>query len=182
MAYLAVAAGITDVNPGLTFWTLVTFLLLAFVLGRYVWPRILDQIDERSRAIAGAIEAAGKERAEAEKRLAAAKEAELAARRQAAEDVRRIQAEGATMRDGLRQKAEREVAEMKSVAAREIGEERNRAAAELKSHAAELAIEAAKRLVALSMDDRQAKKVVDEFIDTLERADTSDGARARAHV
>jgi F-type H+-transporting ATPase subunit b len=164
---LTLAAGITEVNPGLTFWTLVTFIVLAFVLGRLVWPRIIAQIDERAHTISGALEAAAKERAEAEKRLADAKQAETSARREAAEEIKRIQAEGGKMREELRRQAEREISDMKLQAAREVREEKSKAAAELKAQVADLAIDAAKRLIVLSMDDKQAKRLVDEYVESL---------------
>jgi F-type H+-transporting ATPase subunit b len=40
LAELAVlAAGLTDVNPGLTFWTIITFLIVLVVLRAKAWRR-----------------------------------------------------------------------------------------------------------------------------------------------
>ena len=63
-------ASLIDVNPGLIAWTLITFIVLMFVLSRVAWKPILGLIDEREKAIVDAIDAAKKERAEAERLLA----------------------------------------------------------------------------------------------------------------
>jgi F-type H+-transporting ATPase subunit b len=39
--------GLFDINPGLSIWTIVVFLLLVFVLGRYAWGPILAAVDAR---------------------------------------------------------------------------------------------------------------------------------------
>ena len=63
------AAGIMDLNPGLTLWTAITFLLLIIVLGKYAFGPIVKMLDERERNIRDAIDQAKNERAEAEKLL-----------------------------------------------------------------------------------------------------------------
>ena len=69
------AGALTDINPGLTFWTVVTFLVLLVVLLEVAWGPIVKMLDEREKTIHEAIEAAKRERAEAEKLLAEQKEA-----------------------------------------------------------------------------------------------------------
>src|SRR5512140_463234 len=78
------AAGIMDLNPGLTLWTGITFLLLIVVLARFAFGPIVKLLDERERTIRDAIEQAKKERAEAEKMLAEQKASLAAAQREAA--------------------------------------------------------------------------------------------------
>ena len=63
------AAGIMELNPGLTLWTAITFLVLIVVLGKFAWGPIVKMLDERERTIREAIDQAKKERAEAERML-----------------------------------------------------------------------------------------------------------------
>src|SRR2546425_10271420 len=63
---MVVAAGLTDVNFALSFWTALTFLILIVVLGKFAWGPILQMLETRERTIADAIESAKKERAAAE--------------------------------------------------------------------------------------------------------------------
>src|SRR2546430_10893731 len=55
---MVVAAGLTDVNFALSFWTALTFLILLVVLGKFAWGPILQMLETRERNIAEAIESA----------------------------------------------------------------------------------------------------------------------------
>ncbi len=120
MHSLVLAAGFTDVKPGLMFWTLVTFILVAFILRRVAWRPILQAVDEREKQITSSIDAAKKERAEAEKLLGEQKTAIAAARQEAADMMRKNQSEMDRFRDELMGKARQEVEELKQAADRGI--------------------------------------------------------------
>src|SRR5215213_4662265 len=63
--------GIFDLgNSSLIFWEVITFLILLFLLVRYVYPPIRNQIEERQAEIERAIDEAEKTRAEARELLA----------------------------------------------------------------------------------------------------------------
>ena len=89
MPIVLAASSLVDVRPGLIFWTLVTFILVALLLRRVAWGPILKVVDEREKTIAASIESAKRERAEAERLLAEQKEAIQKARAEAAEMMRR---------------------------------------------------------------------------------------------
>src|SRR5882762_6452262 len=76
---MLLAAGLTDINFALSFWTFITFALLIVVLGKFAWGPILQMIETREKTIAEAIEAAKRERAAAE--AASARRAARASRR-----------------------------------------------------------------------------------------------------
>ena len=40
-----------DVNPGLIFWTVITFVLLLLILKKMAWKPILSSLDERENFI-----------------------------------------------------------------------------------------------------------------------------------
>ena len=56
-------------EPGLVIWTIVTFLLLLFVLGRYAWKPLLAMLEERERTIQEALDQAKEARDESEQLL-----------------------------------------------------------------------------------------------------------------
>ena len=43
--------GLLDVNPGLMVWTVVTFLVLLFILKKVAWKPILTALDKRENDI-----------------------------------------------------------------------------------------------------------------------------------
>lgn len=52
---------------GLTFWTIVNFLILLFILGKFAWKPMLKALDEREQKIASDIENAKKANEDAKK-------------------------------------------------------------------------------------------------------------------
>lgn len=61
-----VIASVVDASPGLAFWTLITFSLVAFVLKWKVWGPLMHAIEEREKSIRDALDKAKIEREQAE--------------------------------------------------------------------------------------------------------------------
>ncbi len=161
------AAGIANINPGLTLWTGITFIVLLVVLAKFAWGPIVKMLADRERTIREAIEAAKKERAEAERLMAEQKDALLRAQREAAELARRNQAEVEALRAELTAKARKEADDLVASARKQIEEETRKAVAELRAQAVDLAIDAAGRLVKANLDDKAQRKLVEEYIEQL---------------
>jgi len=167
MTPVLAAGGIADINPGLTLWAAITFLLLLVVLGKFAWGPIVKMLDEREKTIHDAIESAKKERAEAERMLAEQKASLASAQREAAELAARNQKEVEALRQELTAKARKEADELVASARRQIGEEKTKAAAELRGMVADLAIEAAGKLVKASLDEKAQRALVEDYLKQL---------------
>jgi F-type H+-transporting ATPase subunit b len=163
-APILAAGGITDINPGLTLWSAITFLVLLVVLARFAWGPIVKMLSDRERSIREAIDASKRERAEAEKLMAEQKAALAHAQREAAEIARRNQQEVEALRQELTARARKEADELVEGARRQIAEETAKAKAELRSQVVDLAIDAASRLVKANLDDRAQRALVEEYI------------------
>ena len=162
------AAGtLTDINPGLTLWAAITFLVLLVVLSKFAWGPIVKMLDERTRTIHEAIDAARKERAEAERMLAEQKQSLARATREAAELAKRNQQEVETLRLELTAKARKEADELVSSARKQIIEEKSKAVSELRGMAADLAIDAASRLIKSSLDEKSQRQLVEDYLKQL---------------
>jgi F-type H+-transporting ATPase subunit b len=161
------AGGITDINPGLTIWTGITFLILLFVLGRFAWGPIVATLKERERTIREAIDEAKRERAQAEKLLAEQKEGLARAQREAAEIARKNQQDVEALRVELTARARKEADELVADARRQIAVAVSRARVDLRSEVVDLAIEAAARLIKANLDDRSQRALVEEYIAAL---------------
>jgi F-type H+-transporting ATPase subunit b len=161
------AGGLTDINPGLTLWAAITFLVLLVVLSKFAWGPIVKMLDAREKTIHEAIESAKKERAEAEKLLASQKESLAKATREAAEIAKRNQDEVEKLRQELTAKARKEAEELVASARKQIIEEKSKAAAELKGMVADLAIEAASKLVKANLDDKAQRQLVEDYLKQL---------------
>ena len=163
----AFAAGFTQIQPGLIFWTIVTFVLVALVLRWKAWKPILQVVQEREKAINNAIESAKRERAEAEKLLEAQKVTINEARREAAEMMRKNQADMERFRDELMAKSRKEADDLKAEAARAINDEKSKAIGQLKAETVGLAIQIAEKLMSEKLDDERHRKLAEQFISQL---------------
>ncbi len=161
------AGSLTSINPGLTLWAAITFLVLLVVLSRFAWGPIVKMLDERTRTIHEAIDAARKERAEAERMLAEQKESLVRANREAAELAKRNQQEVETLRQELTARARKEADELVSSARKQIIEEKSKAVTELRGMAADLAIDAAARLIKSSLDEKTQRQLVEDYLKQL---------------
>ncbi|TMA29295.1 MAG: F0F1 ATP synthase subunit B [Deltaproteobacteria bacterium] len=162
-----VAAGLTDINFALSFWTFVTFVILLVVLGKFAWGPILQMIETREKTIADAIESAKRERAAAEAAAAEMRASLEKARAEAAELVRKNQQEVAAAKAELLARAKKESEDLLQAARKTITEEKRQALAELRGQAVDIAILAAGRLVQTSMDQQKQKQLVEEYLSQL---------------
>lgn len=166
---MLLAAGLTDVNFALSFWTALTFAILIVVLGKFAWGPILQMIETREKTIADALESAKRERVAAEAAAAEMKAALERARAESAELIRKNQQEVAKAKAELLAQAKKESEELLAAARKTIGEEKRQAIAELRAQAVDMAIEAANRLVQMNMDEKKQKQLVEEYLSQLPR-------------
>jgi F-type H+-transporting ATPase subunit b len=149
--------------PKLAF-QIVNFLLILYLLNRFLFKRVLALLDERQERISKGLEDAE----------AAARDRELArAEREAALDEARKEAQTMIARaTKIAEDSRGEIvaaarSEAEKVAARateEITAEKQRAIAELRSQVADLALEAAGRLVKSEMNAPTQRRLVEDFL------------------
>ena len=169
MPIVLAAADLVAVRPGLIFWTLVTFFLVALLLRRVAWGPILNVVDEREKSIAASIETAKRERAEAERLLAEQKEAIQKARTEAAEMMRKNAEDVEKLRKELVAKARAEAEAQKVDALREIETERVRAVNDVKKVAADLAIQITEKLLNKHLDEKTQKDLANQYLAEVSR-------------
>ena len=59
-----------DINPGLILWTIITFVLLLFILGKVAWKPLMNALQAREQSIRDALLKAEEARKESERLLA----------------------------------------------------------------------------------------------------------------
>jgi F-type H+-transporting ATPase subunit b len=149
---------------GLFFWTLVLFALFAFVLGRFGWKPLLKIIEDREHGLREMIENAQRANAEAQALLARYQEMLRNAGREREEILKRALEEAERLRGDLLAKAKAD-AEAQIVRAREeIARETRRALVEVRTQVADLAVDAAAKIVTSSLTPAAQKQLAEEFI------------------
>jgi F-type H+-transporting ATPase subunit b len=149
----------------------INFLLLLYLLNRFLFPSVIRMLDERKGRISKGLEDAE----------AAARDRELArAEREAALDEARKEAQAMIARATkiaddskaeILAEAKAQAEKATSKARGEITAEKDRALAELRTHVAELALEAAGRLVKSEMDGPTQRRLVEDFLSEVTPAD-----------
>jgi F-type H+-transporting ATPase subunit b len=170
-AFAAEGAGssLLSVDSTLLWATLVIFALFAAVLKRFAWAPLLKIVDEREKQVRDQLESAERAAAEARELLARHQELLRNAGRERDEILARAMKDAEAIRAELLAKARAE-AELAIARAREqIARDTDQALAQLRAQVADLAIEAASRIVKSSLDEEAQRRLVDEYLHELPR-------------
>ena len=172
----AAEPNVFNLSTSVSFWTLIIFLGLLFVLSKWAFPPILGYAAAREKRIQDSLDEA-KRTQEETAALLAAQRAELSKARVQAQE---ILADGRQAAEKVRADLlERTKAEQEAVIARakrEIEQESQRAVEQVRREAVELAIAAAAKLLEQRLGTDQDRQLVTDF---LQRATP---AAARASV
>jgi len=167
--------GLFDVNLGLSLWTVVIFGALLFLLRKFAWGPILEQLQAREDRIQSALDESRESRREAQKLLEEHKSQLADARRQASQIVAEARDAGQSVREDIEEKARGEAREIVESARREIQRERDAALAELRKESVDLALAAATKLIQERLDEDRDRKLVADYLDSVV---PDEGARA----
>ncbi|MGH2462743.1 MAG: F0F1 ATP synthase subunit B [Candidatus Limnocylindria bacterium] len=143
---------------------IANFLILLFLLNRFVFPPVRRLLDERQRKISQGLEDA--DAAARDRELARAeREAALAeARREAEAMVQRAAKTAEATSADILAEAKAAAEQITTRAREEISAEKERALAEIRGEVADLALEAAGKLVGSEMDAPKQRKLVEQFL------------------
>jgi F-type H+-transporting ATPase subunit b len=142
----------------------LNFVILLFVLQRFLFKPVLAMLDKRAEKIRESEKAAAAARIEAERAEEQRGEILREARRQAEEIVARATQEAERIRAEARQSAQEEAQRIISRAEQEATAERQQAMQELRAEVADLAVLAAGRVIGRSLDDPGHRALVHEFL------------------
>lgn len=140
------------------------FLLLLYLLNRFLFKPVLGMIDERQQKIAKGLEDAESAARDREMASAAREETLAAARAEAQEMIARASKIGEDSRNEIVAAARSEAEKVAARARQEIVAEKEKAMAELRSHVVDLALAAAGKLLRSEMDSSTQRKLVEQFL------------------
>jgi F-type H+-transporting ATPase subunit b len=164
------SAGFLSVNTTLLLSTAILFALFAWVLGKFAWGPLLRIVDDREKGIRVSIEGAEKAAAEARELVEKHRGMLREAGREREEMLARALKEAETARADLVEKARSDAERIVERAREQIEREKTQAIGELRAHVADIAVEAASRIVKSSLTPEAQKKLVDDYITSFPRA------------
>ena len=163
--------GLLTPSAGLMFWTLAIFLVVLFILSKFAYPKILEAVEARDKALEDALAAAKNDRDAAAALLAEHRKAIEGARDEAQKIITDARASGEKVRADVIEQAHREQQTMLERARAEIIAERDRAIAELRRETVELAVRAASKVIERNLDVEANRAVVEGFLSSIGPAD-----------
>jgi len=161
---ILLAGSLLSPEPGLIFWTAITFILVLLILKKIAWGPIITALQDREKGIQLSIDRAHQAKDESEAILR--KNRELLSKADAESD--RILREGKDYAEKLRaditEKAQSEAKKMIASAKDEIEQEKRRALDVLRNEVADLAVQGAEKIIKTALDADMQKKIVNSMI------------------
>ncbi len=141
----------------------IAFAVFVWFCMKFVWPPVMQALQERQKKIADGLDAASRATRDLEVAQEEANETLRESKKQAAEILDQAHKRSSQMieeaRDQARQEGERMIASAKS----EIEQEVNRAKEELREQVSRLAIVGAERILESSIDEKTHRKLLDKL-------------------
>jgi F-type H+-transporting ATPase subunit b len=162
---------------GTIIWTVITFVILAALLGRFAWKPMLQMLEQRETSIKDSLDQAQRARDESEETLKKNQEILASARRETAAILDQGRRESEEMRGELLVKAKQESQDLVEQGKRQIQHEQKLAVAQLRAQVADLAILGAEHLISRSLDDDKHRELVSSYVQSLPALGTEDNPR-----
>jgi len=158
--------------PKLAF-QVINFLVLLYLLNRFLFKTVLARLDERSAKISKGLEDAEVAARDRELARAEREAAVTEARKEANEMIARANKIAEDTRNEILADARAEAEKVSTRAREEIVAEKDKAMAEIRGQVADLALAAAGKLVRREMDGPTQRRLVEEFLAEVEPAEPS---------
>jgi F-type H+-transporting ATPase subunit b len=163
------ASALITPEIGLMFWTLVTFVILLGLLKRFAWGPILAAMNAREDGIKSDLDNARKDREEAQRLLDEHRGLLNQARKERAEAVEAGRRDAERLKTEILDEARKQREQLLKQAEAQIDAGLRQARASLKGEAADLAIQAAGKLMGRNLDDATQRRLVEDYLADLER-------------
>jgi F-type H+-transporting ATPase subunit b len=156
-----------DVNPGLIFWTVITFIALMLILKKIAWKPILAALDQREHAIKEALEKAEKAKEEAQRLMEENKANITKAEEESRQIIEQSRSYAATLQSQMLQESKLQAKKIVDDAAAEIDRRKEAAFNDLKNQVADIAIKTAEKILRENLNKDAQNKIVNNYINEL---------------
>lgn len=153
-----------DINIWNFIWSAVNLILLFILLKIFLFKPIGKIMDERTRSIQDEIDSAKKSREEAEALKKEYAESIGEAKEKAQEIIMKAHEDAESEKTAILKKSQEEADQLINDAGKTIENERKRVLAQAQTQIADLAIEAASKIIGENLDDDKNRRIVDEFL------------------
>jgi F-type H+-transporting ATPase subunit b len=149
---------------GLMIWTLALFAFTLWVLSKVAFPRIQEALDKRASAIRESIEAAVRQREEADELLAEYRQRLTEAREQADDIVARARKAADSVKAQATDEGHARREELVAAARKDIETETRRSLEQIRKEIADLTVLATEKITRKSLSDQDHQNLVEEAL------------------
>ena len=162
---------LVQLDPGLFIWTILTFLVLLFLLAKFAWKPLLAALEERENKIKNSLEDAEKAKAELE-RINVKSEEIIAKARSEAQSIR-VEAKAASERikADLMAKAEEDSKKIREEAEKQIRVEKDKAIDEIRQEVVDLSLAVAEKVIKKNLSKEDNQGLIKDSLKNLEGYD-----------
>jgi F-type H+-transporting ATPase subunit b len=155
-------------NPGLVFWTSLTFIILLLILRKYAWPSILRALKVREETIYYALEDAKKAREEVEQMEQKRRLIMAEVRQERDTILKEARSLKTDILEEAGRKAKKESQEMLKQTNQEIRKQRQEALYEIRKTIGRLSLDIAEKLLKEELtDSEKQKKMINTYLNEM---------------
>lgn len=152
-------------NPGEIIVQVISFLLLLFILRRFLWDKVLKLLDRRKERISSQFKQIEESRLTVEQLKGEYRKHLDRIDTEAKEKIKQAFSEAKEIAEEVKKSAYQEAQKIIDKAKEEVGYEVSKAKEELKDRIIELAIEAAETVIQDKLTEEEDRHIVEDFLD-----------------
>jgi len=162
---------LVQLDPGLFIWTILTFLILFFVLSKFAWRPLLAALESREKTIRSSLEDAEKAKQELE-RLNAETETIISEARSEAQSIRlEAKSAGEKVKADIIAQAGKDAKKLLDENEKQIQVEKDRAINEIRQEVVGLTLTVAERVIRKNLSKEDNQKLIEGSLKTLKGYD-----------
>jgi F-type H+-transporting ATPase subunit b len=160
-------------NVGNALWTLIIFVIVVVILGKFAWGPVLSLLKQREDFIHKSLADAKRDRDEAEARLKENAAKLQNSQAEAFAIVEKARQDAERLRDDLRQRAQTEADAMIKKAQREIESQTAQAVRQIRQETVDLSVTIASKLLRRNVTKEDNEKLIADALKDIESASRS---------
>jgi F-type H+-transporting ATPase subunit b len=151
-------------DPGLFIWTILTFVVLLALLGKFAWKPLLAALERRHEMIKNSLDDALKAKQELERLQLESKQIISEARVEAQSIVAKTRSEAEKLKGEMRQKAKEEADSIVRSAEKQIQVETEKAIGEIRGEVVDLSLLVASKLIEKNLSKEDNQSLIEESL------------------
>ena len=151
-------------TPGLYIWTIITFLLLLYVLAKFAWKPLLKMLEDRENLIKSSLKDAEKAKLELESLTQESEAITAKARSEAQSILAESKSAAEKVKEDTIAKAKEHAIKIRDDAKKQIEVEKDKAISDIKQEVVNLTLSVAEKLINKNLNDADNKSLIEESL------------------